>query len=241
MIMSRLINLSGKVFGSWKVLSRDKESKGTNARWICICKCGTKKSVRSNHLLSNGSKSCGCLRERDLTGLKFNSWTVLNKIRKENLSEWSGNKYFCRCDCGNEKELLGGSLTTGASKTCGCWQVKDTRETALQSLFSATKNNAKRRNIEFSLSKEYFIEISEKCCNYCGGYPSQKFKVKNTKTTKVNREFIYIGIDRVDSREGYTKKNTVPCCSKCNFSKHSLSLDKWKIHLKKVCMHLGIL
>ena len=240
MIM-RLKELSGKVFGNWKVLFRDKENKGRAAFWKCECVCGTKKSIRSGHLLSGDSKSCGCLRERDLTGLKFNSWTVLKKIEKENPKEWLGNKYLCRCDCGNEKELLGGSITSGASKTCGCWQVKDTRDTALQSLYSASRNNAKRRGIDFELSKEHFIELSEKSCSYCGDSPSQLFKVRNTKTTKSPREFFYTGIDRIDSSKGYTESNSASCCYKCNFSKHSMSVDDWKTHLIKICNHLGLL
>jgi hypothetical protein len=241
MFMSRLIELSGKVFGNLKVLFRDKEKKGGNAFWVCKCACGVNKSVRANHLLSGGTKSCGCLRERDLTGLKFNSWTVLKRIEKENPKDWNGNKYLCRCDCGNEKELLGGSVVSGASKTCGCWQIKDAKTTALQSLFTHSKNQAKRRKIDFCLTKELFAKLTESNCAYCGDFPSQQFNVKYSKILNEERIFLYSGIDRVESSKGYTKDNVVPCCRKCNVGKHSLSLFEWKVHLKKICTHLGIL
>lgn len=239
--MSRCVDLTGRRFGNWNVLYRDMTTIGSNARWMCRCDCGVEKSVRSNHLISGNTKSCGCLRERDLTGMKFNSWKVLKKISKQYPQEWHGNKYLCICDCGTERELLGGSLTTGASKTCGCSQIKETKDTALQSLFNGTKNNAKRRKIDFSLSKEYFAILSEKPCSYCGSLPEQRFNVKKTKMSTQQRKFFYNGIDRVDSSEGYTETNTVSCCKNCNFSKHSMSLDEWKAHIKKICKHLEIL
>lgn len=33
--MGKLIDLTGKIFGEWQVLERDKERKGTSAYWKC--------------------------------------------------------------------------------------------------------------------------------------------------------------------------------------------------------------
>lgn len=52
-------NLKGQRFGRLRVLNRDR----TNVRyikWRCICDCGGRKSVRSDHLRTGRSKSCGC-------------------------------------------------------------------------------------------------------------------------------------------------------------------------------------
>jgi len=53
---------------------------------------------------------------KDLTGQKFNRWTVL---------EYAGKSYWnCRCECGKEKAVSGGSLTSGRTHSCGCYAVE---------------------------------------------------------------------------------------------------------------------
>ena len=55
---------------------------------------------------------------KDLTGQKFNKLTVLYRA-KENTK--SGNaKWHCICDCGNECDVVGTSLRSGHTKSCGC-------------------------------------------------------------------------------------------------------------------------
>lgn len=53
----------------------------------------------------------------DLTGQKFNRLTVLE--RAEN-SKCGKARWLCRCECGNEVIVLGSSLTSGHTKSCGC-------------------------------------------------------------------------------------------------------------------------
>lgn len=53
---------------------------------------------------------------RDLIGKKFGKWTVLKWIKKE----YSEQFWLCRCSCGNEKIIIGNTLKTGRSKSCGC-------------------------------------------------------------------------------------------------------------------------
>ncbi len=57
--MSRLIDLTGQVFGRWTVLRFDSAKNG-DAYWICKCACGTVRSVNGYHLRSGRSTSCGC-------------------------------------------------------------------------------------------------------------------------------------------------------------------------------------
>lgn len=45
--------------------------------WLCQCQCGTIKTVRSDHLVSGKTRSCGCL--RDDTHRKMNDRTFLPK------------------------------------------------------------------------------------------------------------------------------------------------------------------
>lgn len=52
----------------------------------------------------------------DLTGRQFGKLTVLSRAPNR-----GGRTYWlCRCECGVEKPVKGGHLTTGATSTCGC-------------------------------------------------------------------------------------------------------------------------
>lgn len=61
------INLSNERFGRWLVLEIDPHKKGQGTFWLCVCDCGTRRSVRGVRLRSGHSKSCGCY-ERDVHG-----------------------------------------------------------------------------------------------------------------------------------------------------------------------------
>lgn len=54
---------------------------------------------------------------KDITGQKFGKLTVI-----ENVGKLDGRRYSwrCICDCGNEKIVLGASLRSGNTKSCGC-------------------------------------------------------------------------------------------------------------------------
>ena len=57
--MPQFIDLTGKRFGKWTVLSRA-DNKGTETMWNCVCDCGCSRAVSGNNLRSGCSKSCGC-------------------------------------------------------------------------------------------------------------------------------------------------------------------------------------
>jgi hypothetical protein len=66
---------------------------------------------------------------------------------------------------------------------------------------------ANKKGIAFELTIPEFEEMCAADCYYCGdsGY----------------------GIDRVNSKLGYTKDNIVPCCSVCNTMKWTLSQNEF--------------
>lgn len=59
--MSRFIDLTGQKFGRLTVLRRTGTDKHSNVLWLCVCDCGNKKIVSSNHLRMGQCLSCGCL------------------------------------------------------------------------------------------------------------------------------------------------------------------------------------
>lgn len=57
---------------------------------------------------------------KDLTGLKFGRLTVLGVDHKKPCKNGTRIYWRCRCDCENEVVVLGGSLTSGHTQSCGC-------------------------------------------------------------------------------------------------------------------------
>lgn len=61
----------------------------------------------------------------DLTGQRFGRLTVVKKIGIKNAGQrGSKSVWLCKCDCGNEKEVLRNSLVSGNTKSCGCLGVE---------------------------------------------------------------------------------------------------------------------
>jgi hypothetical protein len=59
---------------------------------------------------------------RDLMGQRLNKWTVIKRIYPNSKSREV--RWLCKCECGNERILVGSSLTrknnTKSIKNCGC-------------------------------------------------------------------------------------------------------------------------
>ena len=59
--MPKFVDLTGRRFGRWLVLSRAENKART--QWLCVCDCGTTKSVQGANLTNGTSISCGCYRD----------------------------------------------------------------------------------------------------------------------------------------------------------------------------------
>jgi len=70
--------------------------------------------------------------------------------------------------------------------------------------------NAKRSGRDFGISLDEYKKLVV-CgrCHYCG------------------RNELRLGLDRVDSKHGYTIGNIVPCCRQCNIAKNDKSVDEF--------------
>lgn len=128
-------DLSGTRYDQLLVLHRTDDyvsKKSIQVQFTCVCDCGREIVVRATTLRRGKKTSCGCTTNRaqkqglhpnlqDLTGQKFNRWTVM--YRAESLVEPSGRKatmWHCQCDCGFEDNIRSGTLKSGLSKSCGC-------------------------------------------------------------------------------------------------------------------------
>ena len=113
--MGRRVDLTGQRFGKLVVVSVGRKN-GAMA-WKCKCDCGGYTELESNKLTSGNTKSCGCMRRRDLSGQSFGKLVVLglSDVRKTNHRVWR-----CQCSCGNYTDVITKSLTSGNTKSCGC-------------------------------------------------------------------------------------------------------------------------
>jgi hypothetical protein len=117
------VDLTGKQFSEWTVISRDEAPINGRTRWICECSCGTYRAITSDSLLRGKSKSCGSSIHFSVAGEKFGEWKVLKKSSAKDY-------WLCRCSCGKFKDVHISSLRSGNSKSCGC----TTRTTLQQSV-----------------------------------------------------------------------------------------------------------
>lgn len=116
-------DLAGRRFGKLTVLERA-ENKYRRVAWICLCDCGKTCTVTAHDLKNGHVKACGCqrhLREKgmiDITGRRFGRLTALYPIEKR---DGRGSVFWhCRCDCGNETDVMEGGLVYGNYRSCGC-------------------------------------------------------------------------------------------------------------------------
>lgn len=167
----------------------------------------------------------------DLTGHKFGKLTVLE--RSTPFENYNRVFWVCKCDCGNILNVSSNSLKTGNTKSCGCSRKKLLDgESSLNKVFRGYKSNAKNRNINFEIKKEFFKKITKKNCYYCNSEPSN-YRLEEHDISG----YVYNGIDRLDNNIGYTEENCVPCCSDCNTMKMDLSRQDFLSWVERVYNH----
>ena len=156
--MGKLKDLSGRKFGRLTVTDEhyryEKPCGSSIVKWKCKCDCGNVIDVTSTSLTSGKTISCGCWKKeilaqrakekiRDLSNEKFGRLTVLNMAEPKN----GRTMWHCKCECGNELDIQTTSLTSGNTKSCGCYQ----RDMA--SIFAT----AKRQQNEYIFYDDYVI------------------------------------------------------------------------------------
>ena len=141
--LKQSIDLTGRKFGRWTVIERA-ESKKPGVYWKCKCECGNIGIIRGAALISGTSTSCGCfalekLRKDhllDLTGQKFGRLTVMHQVEDfvSPINHKRKSKWHCKCDCGNEVDVIGSDLTSGGTLSCGCYKRDATSKSHFKDL-----------------------------------------------------------------------------------------------------------
>jgi len=172
-------------------------------------------------------------RRLDLGGQRFGRLFVSHF----NGTRQSRTYWYCKCDCGNEKVILGTSLTQGKTTSCGCYghSVACTGVGDLSGdYWGRIKRNAKARGIDVAIDAEYAWELFQSQRGRCA-LTGRKLTLvqgygKRTKEQSAS-------LDRKDSRKGYVAGNVQWVHKVVNNAKGSLTNRQFRKLCQDVIDH----
>lgn len=146
--------------------------------------------------------------------------------------------FNCFCECGNEIEVLGNSLITGNTKSCGCESRKRGKDHAnfkgyeeiTNSYWWSVRDGAKRRKIEFNVTLEEVWDLFLKQGRKCALTGRNIFFAP----TRVNTSKQTASLDRIDSSGSYEINNVQWLHFQVNQMKWTLTQEDFKRVCKEV-------
>lgn len=175
------------------------------------------------------------------------------------LNEWKRTKtntlWKAKCSCGKETWIYAGHLTAGTTNSCGCLRIENAikqrsiyrpsaplkREdgaAAFTTLFNNYRKKCIKRNLSFDLTPDDFKNLTKQNCHYCAKLPEQ-IAWGGGKPSNGSGPYLYNGIDRKDSKQGYTLNNCLPCCGTCNYMKMETNYDIFLNHMVTILKNLN--
>lgn len=160
----------------------------------------------------------------DLTGRKIGDITV---IRRAGYNKHQHIIWACRCNCGHYYNVESTILIRGVTKQChhcmntgnksrqwtGCGKISGAK-------FSAIRQNATARKIEFNLTIEYLWELYENQNGLCALSGTELTFSRSGKSADGTAS-----LDRVDNKRGYTKDNVQWINKDINYMKQDFDED----------------
>lgn len=208
--MGKYKDLTGQRFGLLTARELVGKNKYRQALWRCECDCGNEKIASSNNLHNGDTKSCGCLHEKNLEGQRFGK---LVAIKSTGRTSYGSKLWLCKCDCGNEVEVITSSLVRGLTRSCGCLMREipskkfATHRDSNSRLYYVWQNMKDRcynpNNIHFYLYGGRGISV---CDEWRNSYESfQKWALENGYDETAPRG--QCTLDRIDNNGNYEPSN----------------------------------
>ena len=154
----------------------------------------------------------------DKTGKRFGKLTAIKYLGK---SMW-----LCRCDCGNEKVVFGGSLNYGSSHSCGCLgteaRIKHGKSnTRLYGVWSSMKQRCDNPNCdEYRNYGERGIKVCDEWHDDFDAF--YRWAIDNGYNPDAPKGTCTI--DRIDNDRGYSPDN----CRWVNMSVQNINRRRYK-------------
>ena len=171
----------------------------------------------------------------DLTDQVFGELTITSKYERRRGAKRTYTFWSCVCTCGRVDWIRADVIPTRVNcKFCSRSNSHKLEygRASQNRLFRRYTRDAAKRDLEFKIDFNTFIEITSANCHYCNSKPETI-----QKEDAGNGDYIYNGIDRVDSSKGYIVGNIVPCCKLCNKFKCDLSRREFLTHIDKIYQH----
>lgn len=165
----------------------------------------------------------------DLIGQKFGILTVQEFV---GLNSAKNKLWRCSCDCGSTKIVTTTYLTNGKTTSCGCglnrygensYNFSGLKEISGSKWYSI-KQNAKSRNLTFTITKEQVLQLL-KDQNYRCSLSNMKISFKDNTAS----------VDRIDNLKGYEIKNISIVHKDINIIRNKFDIDYFKSLCKCVC------
>lgn len=177
---------------------------------------------------------------KDLTGKRFGKLLVLEPSPHRH---GAGVFFKCLCDCGNIILKKGSVLSGGRTYSCGCYynpKVRQDRfEAFLKTRYIGIQSISKKEGVLNPLSFEVFRELSVGLCFYCKKFPIER-EIQDVGIKGEKLSVKCHGIDRISALHGYTEKNSVACCFKCNVSKMDSIISNFFLRIRNTIERLGV-
>lgn len=242
----RRSNLVGKRFGRLLVLEAVGQDKKKQVLYLCLCDCGKKIILVGGYLTRTRrpTRSCGCL-AKDRSSEAHSKNLIRQTFGRLTVIERAGSRrgkalWHCSCLCGGNTYVISSNLLNGNIKSCGCLIKENMQrigkqcalpkgEAAFNSLYCSYRGIAKKKGIEFILTKEQFHKLTTDNCFYCNRSPQNV-----QKNPSGNGNYIYNGVDKIDPHGNYEEHNVLTACSICNHAKNNLSLEDFLSWLTRI-------
>jgi hypothetical protein len=103
--------------------------------WKCQCDCGNVVDVIGTDLRTGRKTSCGeCELHSNIKNEIGNVYGRLTVIKEGGKTKDRHKKWICQCECGNIIEVMGKSLRSGNTQSCGCYKADRIFETQAKDL-----------------------------------------------------------------------------------------------------------
>jgi len=172
----------GRKFGRWTILERESIRP---SNWRCQCDCGTVAIIALTTLLSEGSRSCGCLsieKVKERRGCNSPVWKGFGLIRGYALARIKANAMTRRIEFNIDSEYLH-NLFLGQNGRCALSGIelklpqcdKDNSATASLDRIDSTKGyvvgncqwvHKDINRMKWHFQQEHFIELCKQISNY---------------------------------------------------------------------------
>ena len=153
-----------------------KRDKDRNIICVAKCHCGKEFETQKRNIIKSRIKSCGCSRQKDITGQIFGLLEVVCKNGK--VDKLEGVMYNCKCQCGKIIELSNAKITHPSRRSCGCDKTRiilackrrsgKNHHWYNQNLSEEDRKQKKRNSDEVYEFRQKVYQRDSYCCVICG-------------------------------------------------------------------------